>query len=266
MPTRLGFVKLRRGFFDHTADGRMSWQDGFLYLELLQLADPGTGILRANAPQLAYETHSTPRKVNKYLNRLERKGYIKRFAVRGSPISYPILINRFFCSNSPNFGKVLNATKTTDWRAPIYEQGETQGEGVGEGVGEAELHKERARGDLRLENKNKSKSRPPTPRAFHKPLRTEHEQRRIVEAQQARIRNEAQGQTTARVGEGPAVHPSNRTGVCCIQCQAQLTILQLNRCLSGKGPWGSQTYCPRNPAPVSNPTQKQNPPLVQNSH
>ena len=223
----------------------MSMLDYAFHAWLLQLADPGTGILWTNAAQLSYETSTSRKLVQKYLCRLERGRYIKRFPRPRSHATYPILLNRFHCNRFPQRGMILNALKTTDWRQPVYEE---VSRAVSREVS-TPLHKERARGDFRdLETKAKSKTRPPTPRAPAAPPVPESEQRRRIEARDQRVHKETQIRAEAQIGAGPEM-PVIR--VSCVECRLQLTGTQLNRCLKGKPPGGSGTSCLRNPKPVA---------------
>jgi hypothetical protein len=231
----------------------MSMLDYAFHAWLLQLADPGTGILWTNAAQLSYETSTSRKLVQKYLCRLERGRYIKRFPRPRSHATYPILLNRFHCNRFPQRGMILNALKTIDWRQPVYEE---VSRAVSREVS-TPLHKERARGDFRdLETKAKSKTRPPTPRApaIPLPVSREPEQRRKIAARDQRLEREAEVRRETHVG-GQAPIAWTAAAVSCLECRVVLNELQLARCLKGKGPWGSQTYCPRNPKPVSKDTQ-----------
>lgn len=251
-----GYVQIRRGILEHLRLGLISPTDKGFYETFIEMADPRSGMLKSNAAELAFLCCSNRKTVQKFLCRLERKGYIKRFPTPRSHGKYAILINRYRCTLSPHKNMELNAEKTTDWRFPVYEQVSR----LGAREGATPLHKERARGELRIENKTKVKSRPQTPRAPTSPeLRTETEQRRIVDARDGRLQKEAQARTEAQVGRGPDLPPD--VSVCCIECRTAkptdydeswvMGANQFNRCLAGKPPRGSQSSCPRHPKAVS---------------
>jgi ribosomal protein S8 len=251
-----GYVQIRRGILEHLRLGLISPTDKGFYETFIEMADPRTGILNSNAAELAFLCCSNRKTVQKFLCRLERKGYIKRFSTPRSHGKYAILINRYRCTLSPHKNMELNADKTTDWRFPIYEQ--VSRPGARESA--TPLHKERARGELRIENKTKVKSRPPTPRAPTTPARrSETEQRRIVDARDNRQRKETEVRIATSVGKGPELPPD--VAVCCIECHAAnptdwntswlMGENQFNRCLAGKPPRGSQSECPRHPKAVS---------------
>ncbi len=236
----------------------MSFADQGFHDTIALLADPGTGILWANASQLALRLNKTRKLIQKYLCRLERKGYIKRFAVARSHDRYAILVNQYHCTLLPQRGKVLNAVKTTDWRAPVYE---AVSRAVSRAVSTPYGTRARVENLENLEKTPKSKPAPrgaaPTPPA--PPLKPatptnpayETEQRRKIEARDRREKSELEVSREARIGTGPGVNLATVVGVSCLECRAELSTLQLNRCLSGKGPRGSQTYCPRNPPPAA---------------
>jgi hypothetical protein len=254
-----GYSQHRRGVQEHVRDGRMSMLDYAFHSWLIQNADPSTGILFANAPQLAYESNTSRKLVQKYLCRLERGNYIKRFPRPRSHAKYPILINRFRCSRGPQKGMHLNAAATTNWTQPVYV---TVSRAVSTEVS-TQLHKERARGDFRdLEKNTKPKTRPQTPRAPSTPPVPESEKRRRIEERDRRLQQEQTVKANALVGEGPPLAPD--VALCCLECHRanptdwkkpwDMGSNQLNRCLAGKGPRGADTYCPRNPKRVTTDT------------
>lgn len=244
-----GYVAIRRGLLEHLESGRMSATDLGFHETLTLRADPGTGIIWTNAARLAMQMNCSRTTVQKHLCRLERGGYIKRFPRQRSRLPYPILVNRYHCTLSPQRGLELNAEKTTDWKFPVYEGGRTPGRTPGRT--EAGIDRmERARGELRTENKTQVNTRPPTPRApSTPPVPGESEQRRRVEARDQRLQRENQVRVETQIGAGPEL-PTIR--VSCLECRTTMNASQLNRCLKGKAPGGHGTYCPRNPAPHPN--------------
>jgi MarR-like DNA-binding transcriptional regulator SgrR of sgrS sRNA len=94
----------------------------FAALTLMILgADSATGIWKGSAKALAAIYGFTMRTARKALESLHARGYIKRFPTRGRHGNYPILIHHYECSHGVNEGRRLNAGKTVNWRAPVYE-------------------------------------------------------------------------------------------------------------------------------------------------
>ena len=132
---RGGYLQLRRGLFEHVTEGRMSLTECCLYIAIMANAEPNTGIWKGSAGLLASLYGLSPRTARDVLERLESKRYIKRFPVPGSHSNYPILVNKYQCSDGAMKGMRLNTEKTTDYRAPVYESCEEDGKrGVKQGV------------------------------------------------------------------------------------------------------------------------------------
>jgi hypothetical protein len=92
-----GFMPLRRGVFEHVRDGRMCPTDFtcFAYMSM------------------------SPRTSRSVIERLEKRGYIKRFPVPGRHACYPILVHKYQVTTGEHFGEQLNAldaTSPTDLR------------------------------------------------------------------------------------------------------------------------------------------------------
>jgi hypothetical protein len=218
----------------------MSGLDLLFHLWLTKEADPGTGIVWVNAVHLAHALRLSRSLTQKHLIRLERGGYIKRFAVRRSSKFYPILVNRFHCTKSPHKGMELNATATVDYRVPVY----SSRTHASKNTSAYAIWNARAE-TLILDIK-------PTPKPGRKPPRPpspqpgvrEQEQRRKVGARDERLQREHETRIEAHVGAGPD-RPLVLVG--CVECKRELTSTQLNRCLVGKPPAGPGSECPRNP-------------------
>lgn len=118
-----GFVKMRRGIHEHITDGKLTWTQAHIYIDLILLANPASGIWRGSAGYLEALFGEAKRTIKDALQRLEELGYIKRFMVPGSRHNYPILVNKYLVSLGVLTNKRLNATKTTDYSHPIYEDG-----------------------------------------------------------------------------------------------------------------------------------------------
>ena len=130
-----GFYPRRRGLLEHLKQRKLSIMDDGFHDILCQLADPASGILWTNAADLAYRTGCSREVAQKYLTRLTRKGYIKRFPVPRSRKHYPILVHGFECTLLPHKGKRLNAEETKDWRVPVYTSGMQSGTQSGKQIG-----------------------------------------------------------------------------------------------------------------------------------
>ena len=116
-----GFLQLRRGLIEHLTQGRIGPTECLLYVLISCLADPSTGIWRGSAGSLAWVSNINPRTCRDDLEKLESKGYVKRFQTPGSHENYPILVDKYECSHGAMKGKRLNSVATTDWGHPIYE-------------------------------------------------------------------------------------------------------------------------------------------------
>lgn len=115
-----GYAPIRRGLLDHVSEGRMSGTMCYLYMCLIIKADHRTGVWRGSAG-LASALFDIPVRTARHcMESLEVGEYIKRFMVQGSKSSYPILINKYLCSDGINKGLRLNATLSTSCTSLIY--------------------------------------------------------------------------------------------------------------------------------------------------
>ena len=107
--TEGGFVAIRRGIYEHLADGRLKGKEWMVYSTLHLKADHETGICyKISAPALGYLLGEKPHYINRILRSLEKKGYIRRISHRGQVVCYPVVINKFLTSN----GILIDAHKT----------------------------------------------------------------------------------------------------------------------------------------------------------
>src|ERR1017187_6615665 len=85
-------------------------------------ADIETGGWKTNAPALTTFCGGSLSvdQADRLLRSLDRKGYIKRWPSPKHEV-YPYLIHGYYITDGVNKGKFLNAHKTTDWKAPVYE-------------------------------------------------------------------------------------------------------------------------------------------------
>jgi hypothetical protein len=116
-----GFIQLRRGLSEHVRDGRLSFFEASLYVFILMDANPATGLCFGSAGLFAAVYGISGRTCRDALEKLELKGYLKRFPVRGKHGSYPILVNKFRCSDGAMKGKYVNCIKSTSYTSIIYE-------------------------------------------------------------------------------------------------------------------------------------------------
>lgn len=108
-----GFLQLRRGIFEHVRDGRMSHMDALALIYMASQADTRTGVWNGSAGALAGELALSSRNARKSLERLTHARYIKRFAVPGRHVCYPILVNKFLVTDGEHKGQLLNAFEST---------------------------------------------------------------------------------------------------------------------------------------------------------
>lgn len=165
-----GFLQLRRGVFEHVRDGRMSLADCAVHSYITAQADTRTGIWNGSAGALAGELSLSRRKARRFLEKLSRRGYIKRFPVPGKHVCYPILIHKFSITDGQHRGEQLNAIASS---SPVnleyctgQQEGEQRGQHKGEHVSPQKILETR---EGRQERKSKTKpaaktTQPPDPR------------------------------------------------------------------------------------------------------
>jgi hypothetical protein len=153
-----GFIKIRRGLLEHIADGRMSHQDAGIFLQLLLQVDYETGVWTGSAHRLTPTDldRNSLQRVQRSLKRLATDEYLKVFRHDRGRGNYKVLINRYEPLFGESIGKRLNATLSTDWRAPVYEgEWDVSRTRVG-GESDVSLYPEVT--DIRSKNKEKSKA------------------------------------------------------------------------------------------------------------
>ena len=152
MGQKTGFLPLRRGLFEHVAERRMSFFEASLFIAITAEANPATGLCFGSAGLFAAMYSLPPRTVRDWMEKLEAKGYIRRFPIQGKHGTHPILVNKYRCSDGAMKNKYLNASKSDDWENPVYE---VRDDDVDDGVND---------GAALLENKNKTKQKANTSR------------------------------------------------------------------------------------------------------
>jgi len=129
-----GFFQLRRGIWEHVRDGRLSLQDVAVHQYIASQADTRTGIWNGSAGALAGELCLSPRVTRRFLERLSRGDYLRRFPVPGRHVCYPILVHKFLITDGEHRGEQLNALASMSPADLRYFRGEQRGEQGGEHV------------------------------------------------------------------------------------------------------------------------------------
>lgn len=107
-----GFLQLRRGLWEHVRDGRMSHREALAFIYITSQADSRTGIWKGFAKSLAGELTIPERTARDLLEKMEHGDYIRRFAVPGRHVCYPILIHKFPITQGEHIGEHLNALES----------------------------------------------------------------------------------------------------------------------------------------------------------
>ena len=116
-----GFVQLRRGLAEHVRTGRLSFLEASLYIFILMDTNPSTGVCYGSAGLFATVYGIPTRTCRDALEKLEKKGYFRRFPTPGKHGSYPILINKFLCSDGAMKGMYVNALESESCDNIYYE-------------------------------------------------------------------------------------------------------------------------------------------------
>lgn len=161
-----GFIQLRRGLSEHVRDGRLSFFEASLYVFILMDANPATGLCYGSAGLFSAVYSVSDRTCRDALEKLELKGYLRRFPTRGKHGSYPILINKFLCSSGAMKGKYVNCEKSSSYKSITYDScddsvNESAVAGVNEGVNESAGSKILDTGKEKQETKNKKPTAKP---------------------------------------------------------------------------------------------------------
>jgi hypothetical protein len=141
-----GFLPLRRGLWEHVRDGRMSITEALAFIYICSQADTRTGIWKGCSKSLSGELGIPERTARDVLEKMEHGDYIRRFAVPGRHICYPILIHKFLITQGEHNGEHLNAKESTtpaDLRYISREQGVEQGVEHGAAQRRSEKREER---------------------------------------------------------------------------------------------------------------------------
>jgi hypothetical protein len=107
-----GFVPLRRGLWEHVRDGRMTITEALAFIYICSQADTRSGIWQGSAGALAGELGIPARTARDLLEKMEHGDYIRRFAVPGRHVCYPILVHKFPITQGEHNGEQLNALES----------------------------------------------------------------------------------------------------------------------------------------------------------
>jgi hypothetical protein len=108
-----GFVPLRRGLWEHVRNGRMSKLEALAFIYICSQADTRTGIWNGSAGALAGELGIPGSTARDLLEKMEHGDYIRRFAVPGRHVCYPILIHKFPLTQGEHSSEQLDALSST---------------------------------------------------------------------------------------------------------------------------------------------------------
>lgn len=112
-----------RDLQDHLEAGRISAFDLGIYVIVHWQADFRTGLWRGSAAKI----HATAmrgcslRDIQRAIENLKRIGFLVPFHTPGRRGNYPVLIHKYRPLSGALRGRELNALKTIDWRAPVYD-------------------------------------------------------------------------------------------------------------------------------------------------
>lgn len=136
----------------------MNKTDFSVYCLMLLIADHRTGVWWGSAKALAAYNFARSTARNS-LQRLESKGYIKRFPTPGVHSNYPILLNKYAITDGQHKGQLLDAQHTTSYQSPAY-VGQQKGEHLGQQVGQhpAPIQEERIKKKEKRKNTHPSGS------------------------------------------------------------------------------------------------------------
>jgi hypothetical protein len=120
-----GWIQYRRNLVCHVEDGRMDGHDFMVLSMLLLLADSNDGTLKTCAGALVKLLHCglDERGIQRILDRLDKRDYLRRDIVTGRRGLYQVTINKYAITTGPNTGKrseipVRIEPKTAQKRGP----------------------------------------------------------------------------------------------------------------------------------------------------
>jgi hypothetical protein len=123
-----GWVQYRRNLVAHVEDGRMDGHDFMVLSMLLLLADSDNGTVKTCASALTKLLHCglDERNIQKILDRLDKRDYIRRIIVTGRRGLYLVTINKYAITTGHDIGKRSSITARTESK-PAFERGTEAG-------------------------------------------------------------------------------------------------------------------------------------------
>lgn len=114
-----GWYARRRGILQHLDQGTISLLDSAVHDFLCLIADHKTGVAWASAEKIhaLCPADISLRAIQRSLASMEKIGWLKRFRTHGKRGNYPIVVGKYFVSDSSLRWKAVNLERTTDWRS-----------------------------------------------------------------------------------------------------------------------------------------------------
>ena len=153
---------MRRGLWEHVRDGRMSTTQALAFIYICTQCDTRSGIWKGCAKSLSGELGIPQRTARDVLEKMERDGYIRRFAVRGKHTCYPILVHRFEITEGKHNGEQLDAINSIDANTLRYLPTETREHGVEHSAAQRRIKN----GEKRSKKNPAAKATPPADPRF----------------------------------------------------------------------------------------------------
>ena len=124
----------------------MSLTEAAAFIYICSQADTRSGIWQGSAGALSGELGIPPRTARDVLERMEHGDYIRRFAVPGRHVCYPILVHKFPITQGEHNGEQLNALESKSSVELSYLSREQHGEhGVEHGAAQRTKENREAR-------------------------------------------------------------------------------------------------------------------------
>lgn len=204
-------------------NGAVSLLDIAVHDVLSFWADFKTGVCWASAEKIhaLCPAHFSAKTIQRSLEKLDRIGWIKRWMIRGRKGNYPVLICGYYVRQESMTWVQTSGLKTIDWKDVQFDavhdvsfnRPRAVRETVHEYGSEVSTVQEGRPVETQIVDKIQNQSQKPAAKpASDQSLRTEHEQRRIVNARDSRKAREEEVRREAAVGtgpqpEGPAISP-----------------------------------------------------------
>ena len=160
MSKERGFLQLRRGFWEHVHDGRMSVTAALAFIYICSEADTRSGVWKGCAKSLSAELGIAERTARDVLERMAHCNYIRRFPVPGRHSCYPILIHKFLITDGEHNGEQLNALESKGPADLAYFPREHNGE----------QSVEHSAAQRRIENREKRREKTPRRKPRRPPI------------------------------------------------------------------------------------------------